>query len=345
VASLRLFLRPSTGPNRPFQPQSLGRVRNPVRIAEGPTAIDAATQRRHFRLRLVDNLQPIGGARQRPRREDGKRRVFALHTVQTRPTPRFRSLHEVCTQGVPLHVANDLVEVVFCFHRETLVTPLIEMAVPDLVTMLLPPFHMRVGHLLHERGKIAIPLGPNDTSTTRSNAKKSSSLVKSYLRPTPRLSTWKTIPPGEYGLGRDIHGFLPRYPSFVNLVAVTFSPHRVLLCVQFITSGGNNLELIKHNHNAVSSGMVVVAGGIRVFEERINMYTEKFRAIDFSECTSERMGEIVFKEDYTAFKGSYDLQSDSMPLAAKAWLDFGKKLQSKSVLTRILSVFRRDSHR
>ena len=54
------------------------------------------------------------------------------------------------------------VEVVFCFHRETLVTPLIEMAVPDLVTMLLPPFHMRVGHLLHERGKIAIPLGPND---------------------------------------------------------------------------------------------------------------------------------------------------------------------------------------
>jgi hypothetical protein len=36
------------------------------------------------------------------------------------------------------------------------------MAVPNLVTMLLPPFHTRVGHLLHERGKIAIPLGPND---------------------------------------------------------------------------------------------------------------------------------------------------------------------------------------
>src|SRR5208337_343528 len=57
VASLRLFLRSSTGPNRRFQPQSLGRVRDPVRIAEGPTSIDAATQRRHFgfRLRLVDN--------------------------------------------------------------------------------------------------------------------------------------------------------------------------------------------------------------------------------------------------------------------------------------------------
>jgi hypothetical protein len=37
-----------------------------------------------------------------------------------------------------------------------------EMAVPDLVMMLLPPFHMRVGHLLHERGKIAISPGPND---------------------------------------------------------------------------------------------------------------------------------------------------------------------------------------
>ena len=63
VASLRLFLWSSTGPNRRFQPQSLGRVRDPVRIAEGPTAIDAATQRRHFgfRLRLVDKLQPSGG--------------------------------------------------------------------------------------------------------------------------------------------------------------------------------------------------------------------------------------------------------------------------------------------
>ena len=62
-ASLRLFLRSSTGPNRAFEPQSLGRVRDPVRIAEGPTAIDAATQRRHFgfRLRLVDKLQPSGG--------------------------------------------------------------------------------------------------------------------------------------------------------------------------------------------------------------------------------------------------------------------------------------------
>src|SRR5271157_731289 len=37
VASLRLFLRSCTGPNRAFEPQSLGRVRDPDRIDEGPT--------------------------------------------------------------------------------------------------------------------------------------------------------------------------------------------------------------------------------------------------------------------------------------------------------------------
>ena len=63
LACLRLFLRSSTGPNRAFEARSLGRVRDPFRIAEGPNAFDSATQRRHFgfRLRLVDKLQPIGG--------------------------------------------------------------------------------------------------------------------------------------------------------------------------------------------------------------------------------------------------------------------------------------------
>jgi len=37
AASLRLFLRSYTGPNRAFEPQSLGRVRDQVRIAAGPT--------------------------------------------------------------------------------------------------------------------------------------------------------------------------------------------------------------------------------------------------------------------------------------------------------------------
>jgi len=36
------------------------------------------------------------------------------------------------------------------------------MAVPEFVTMLLPAFHVRVGHLLHERRKITVPLRPND---------------------------------------------------------------------------------------------------------------------------------------------------------------------------------------
>src|SRR5208337_3388346 len=107
---------------------------------------------------------------------DEQTKLRALQFRNFDPTLSAASGHEdkglieclmvVCTQGVPLHVANGLVEEVFCFHRETVVTPLIEMAVPDLVTMLLPPFHMRVGHLPHERGKIAIPLGPNDKMGT-----------------------------------------------------------------------------------------------------------------------------------------------------------------------------------
>src|SRR5271157_4958566 len=139
---------------------------------------------------------------------------------------------------------NDLVEVVFCFHRETLVTPLIETAVPDLVTMLLPPFHMRVGHLLHERGKIAIPLGPNDKMPmvghqTVSAQPHPASSLRFLNDPLERQKVLvlgekhspahapvehvENHPPGECRLGCDIHGFLPRYPSFVNLVAVTFS--------------------------------------------------------------------------------------------------------------------------
>src|SRR5271157_2807640 len=263
VTSLRLFLRSSTGPNRPFQPQSLGRVRDPVRIAEGPTAMDAATQRRHFgfRLRLVYKSQPIGGAWQRPRREDGKRRVFALHTAQTRPTPRFRSLHEVCTQGVPLHVANDLVEVVFCFHRETLVTPLIEMVVPNPVTMLLPPFHMRVGHLLHERGKIAISLAPNDkmpmighqTVSAQPHPARSPRFLNDPLerqkvlvlgeKHSPAHASVEHVenhPPRKMSPRRDMQGFLPRYPSFVNLVAVTFTFHLSLALepIHCVSPGG-----------------------------------------------------------------------------------------------------------
>jgi hypothetical protein len=36
------------------------------------------------------------------------------------------------------------------------------MAVADLVTMLLPPFHVRVRHMLHQCGKIAVALRSND---------------------------------------------------------------------------------------------------------------------------------------------------------------------------------------
>src|SRR5271157_276564 len=60
VASLMIVSSVFHEAESSIQPQSLGRVCDPVGIAEGPTAIDAAKQRRHlgFRLRLVDKLQP-----------------------------------------------------------------------------------------------------------------------------------------------------------------------------------------------------------------------------------------------------------------------------------------------
>jgi len=112
------------------------------------------------------------------------------------------------------------------------------MAVPDLVTMLLPSFHMRLGHLLHERGKIAIPLGPNDEMPVVGNQtvspqphpassqrflndpfERQKVLVLGEKHSPARASVEHVEnhpPPGEYRLERDIHSFLPEYPGLVN---------------------------------------------------------------------------------------------------------------------------------
>jgi hypothetical protein len=42
--------------------------------------------------------------------------------------------------GLGILLADDLVEIALGFHRERLVTPLIQMAIPDLVAMLFPSF-------------------------------------------------------------------------------------------------------------------------------------------------------------------------------------------------------------
>src|SRR5271157_113317 len=73
-------------------------VRDPVRIAEGPTAIDATTQRRHFgfRLRLVNKLQPIGG---------GSGRGRPLSGTWKRGWPPMSC--RLITQDIPARVAAD----------------------------------------------------------------------------------------------------------------------------------------------------------------------------------------------------------------------------------------------
>jgi hypothetical protein len=100
--------------------------------------------------------------------------------------------------------------------------------------------------LLHERGKIAIPLGPNDkmpmvghqTVSAQPHAASSQRFLNDPLerqevlvlgeKHSPAHASVEHVEnhlPGQYRLGRDIHGFLSRYPSFVNLVAVPFSSH------------------------------------------------------------------------------------------------------------------------
>ncbi len=46
---------------------------------------------------------------------------------------------------------------------------------------------------------------------------------KARLRPTPRLRTWYTNPPGKFRDARAMHIFCPNYPALSNLVAGTFS--------------------------------------------------------------------------------------------------------------------------
>ena len=68
MASLPLFLRSSTGPNRAYEPQSLGRVRDPVRIAEGPThdfgfsILDFALRTKATRVSLPEALHGERGS-------------------------------------------------------------------------------------------------------------------------------------------------------------------------------------------------------------------------------------------------------------------------------------------
>src|SRR5208337_468415 len=134
----------------------MGRYRT-VRSAERIGGSPARRSRTSARSPLPPN--PVRAVADPDRAE---LRSAASDRSQAGPGPLLGSLHQTGPQRIPLDVPQNHQKVFVLLDQKGLVTPLIEMAVPDLVTMLLPPFHMRVGHLLHERGKIAIPLGPNE---------------------------------------------------------------------------------------------------------------------------------------------------------------------------------------
>src|SRR5208283_895479 len=70
----------------------------------------------------------------------------------------------------------------------------------------------------------------NVSSTTFSKARKSPSFSNSVLRPTPRLRTWYTNPPGNFRDARGMHIVYLNCPALSNSVAGTFAFPLCLPC-------------------------------------------------------------------------------------------------------------------
>ncbi len=83
MASLRLFLRSSTGPNRPFQPQSLGRVRDPVRA----------------RKRIIVTLRPSSSRYQAVRSSHLQRLIFYGPLGSPKGRPRLMQQRNAATSA------------------------------------------------------------------------------------------------------------------------------------------------------------------------------------------------------------------------------------------------------
>ena len=100
--------------------------------------------------------------------------------------------------------------------------------------------------------------------STRSKARKSSCLPKSVLRPTPRLSTWKTISPGTYLVGGGIQSY---YPTYLPLSSFEFGgyhlffSHLILLREKRTTSA----------YFSWSPGISRVVSPVTVFQTRIEV--------------------------------------------------------------------------
>ena len=99
------------------------------------------------------------GQRRRPFMENAGR--VALHAMpETRPAPLCGALHQIRSQGVPLHVPQDRQQMLVLFDRKRLETPLIERTGPRRAMRRVPPLRVRHREPTHELRKLAIASRP-----------------------------------------------------------------------------------------------------------------------------------------------------------------------------------------
>ena len=142
-----------------FQAQSLCRGVLPRLVAVGRAAFDALPQGRQFRfaLRPVDPIEPVLVAGNRTGMQHC-RTLPAGQRRRRRPRPVFRAAHEVCPQGVSLHVTQDRPQVLVFLDRKRLETPLPDVPARMVVTMVSP--HVRGHQPLHPSAQIAVAVRP-----------------------------------------------------------------------------------------------------------------------------------------------------------------------------------------
>jgi len=159
--SSRLPRRAAAGAERVFQVEAAGGLADPARMAEGRSAVDAATKGLEFlgRLRLVDLSRPAARAVDgRLSRQVG--RILQTIHPEARPRPVFGGADELGAERVALDVGQDAEQVRVLLNREGA-----EAALPDVAATAMAAVvaaDVAGEQPLHESAEVAIAAGPED---------------------------------------------------------------------------------------------------------------------------------------------------------------------------------------
>jgi len=146
-----------------FESESFGNLFLPEGTPEWTASLDAPAERFEFllRLRLVHPIEPVRLPTNGP---IGQQRLLLFRPVnappETRPTPLFRSQHQIGSQRVPLDVAGHNPEMLVGLDGEGLVSALVDVPQSHVMPMLLPAADVRDRQPLHEGRQVAVVLGP-----------------------------------------------------------------------------------------------------------------------------------------------------------------------------------------